>query len=60
MESLADKIIEQIARERLGVQTLEEQGSDRLDFHSILVSNLKDALMDAFDAGFKMCAEARG
>ena len=60
MESLADKIIEQIARERLGVQTLEEQGSDRLDFHSILVGNLKDALMDAFDAGFKMCAEARG
>jgi hypothetical protein len=60
MESRADKIIEQIAREQLRVETLQERGLDRLDFHEVSVASIKQALMEAFDAGFKMCAEARG
>lgn len=39
------------ARERLGVPTFDERGSDRLDFHELHVLTLLDALQLAFDAG---------
>ena len=60
MESRADKIIDQIARDQLRIESLQERGMDRLDFHEVHVTSLKEALMQAFDAGFHMCAEARG
>lgn len=43
--------IEQIARDSLGIPTLETRNSDRLDFHNVAVWNLKEALEDAFAAG---------
>ena len=45
------EILEKIARERLGIKTLEARKSDALDFHEIAVWNLKAALEAAYMAG---------
>ena len=45
-----DKLLT-IARDKLGVETLETRCSDRLDFHDIAVWSIKDALTAAFRAG---------
>ena len=46
----ADKI-ESIAREHLGIPTLEVRRSDALDFHEVAVWSVADALYAAFQAG---------
>lgn len=38
---------------RLGFQTLETQGTDRLDFQEVAVWTLRDALAQAYMAGTK-------
>ena len=43
--------IEEIAKEVLGIDTLEEQKSDELDFHEVSVWCLKEALEKAYAAG---------
>jgi hypothetical protein len=35
-----------------GVETLEQRGSDRLDFHDISVGSLKAALEHAYRSGY--------
>lgn len=60
MESAAKRILEDIAKERLLLETLETRGSDRLDFSEQSVWAIKQALEDAFDAGYRLCAQARG
>jgi len=40
-----------IAREYLGVETLETRRSDSLDFHEVSVWSLEAALAAAFEAG---------
>lgn len=40
-----------IARDKLGIETLETRCSDRLDFHDVAVWCIKDALVAAFRAG---------
>lgn len=45
------KIIEQIARQHLRLETLETRNSDRLDFSDNAVWCLKAALEAAFNAG---------
>jgi hypothetical protein len=60
MESIADKILEDIAKKKLLLETLQTRGSDELDFSEQSVWAIKDALEEAFDAGFKMCRQARG
>jgi uncharacterized protein (DUF1684 family) len=40
-----------IARDKLGVETLETRRADRLDFHDIAAWSIKDALAAAFRAG---------
>lgn len=60
MKSKVDQILESIAKERLLLETLETRNSDKLDFSEQSVWAIRKALEDAFDAGFKMCAEARG
>lgn len=47
-EAIAD-----IARIHLNIQTLEEQGSDRLDFHDLSVGAIEYALRAAYEAGFR-------
>ena len=48
-----NKLLEQIAKEHLFIETLEAQHSDRLDFHDVSVWGVKAALEAAFEAGRK-------
>ena len=48
-----DELLAEIARGYLKIETLDEQHSDRADFHQVAVWNLKDALRAAYDAGRK-------
>jgi hypothetical protein len=45
------KILKDIARKHLRVETLETQKSDRLDFHEVAVWDIEAALKAAFEAG---------
>lgn len=45
------EVLDEIARRHLGLETLEEQRSDSLDFHELPVWDLRAALAAAFDAG---------
>ena len=44
----------QIAREHLGIETLESRGRDALDFHEVGVAGLSAALEAAYRAGQAM------
>lgn len=46
-----DATVRMIARQVLWIDTLEERGSDTLDFHSRGVSSLKKAMEEAYIAG---------
>ncbi len=46
-----NKTIEKIAKEKLGLDTLETRKMDELDFHDMSVWQLKDALEAAYEAG---------
>ncbi|MCM2496121.1 hypothetical protein EFP18_00330 (plasmid) [Burkholderia glumae] len=46
-----DALLERIAREQLGIDTLETRHADSLDFHDFAVWCLRDALKAAFDTG---------
>jgi len=46
-----DKILENIAKQHLFVETLETRHSDRLDFHDVSVWGIKAALEAAYLAG---------
>lgn len=47
------KTLEQIAQKHLGIETLQTQKSDRLDFHDLAVWSIEAALKAAFEAGQK-------
>lgn len=51
-----NKLLAQIAKEHLFIETLEAQNSDRLDFHDVAVWSIKSALEAAYAAGI---AEAK-
>ena len=44
-------VTDQIAKDKLGIATLETQNSDRLDFHELSVWQIQDALLAAYHAG---------
>ncbi len=46
-----DDLFTEIAREHLGIETLEIRRSDRLDFHDVSVWGLQRALSAAYQAG---------
>lgn len=46
-----DKVIEDIARQNLGLPTLTTRNSDSLDFHDVAVWQLRAALEAAYRAG---------
>lgn len=46
-----DTTISRIARQALGIETLESRRMDRLDFHERAVWTIKDALERAYEAG---------
>jgi hypothetical protein len=58
--SRSDNILLEIAKKNLGFETLDARGSDSLDFKESAVWSIKKALEEAFDAGYKMCRQARG
>jgi hypothetical protein len=43
--------IKQIARDELGLETLDARNSDQLDFHDLAVWQIKKALLKAYEAG---------
>ncbi len=51
MSSTRDTKLTTIAREALGLETLETRKSDRLDFHDTAVWCVKEALEHAYEAG---------
>lgn len=53
MNMNVQQTLEQIAKEYLGFNTLEPQHSDSADFKEVSVYQVKEALMEAFTAGFK-------
>ncbi|MDP1656791.1 MAG: hypothetical protein Q8K71_15430 [Polaromonas sp.] len=48
-----NKLLEQIAKEHLFIETLETQHSDRLDFHDVAVWCIKSAMEAAYAAGIE-------
>jgi hypothetical protein len=49
------ELLTAIAREHLHIDTLESRNSDSLDFHSVSVWGVKDALQGAYRAGVNDC-----
>lgn len=43
--------IQRIAREELGLETLDARNSDQLDFHELAVWQIRGALLKAYEAG---------
>lgn len=52
-------VIERIAKDILGLETLEERRSDRLDFHELGVGQLREALQAAYRAGIASQSSAK-
>ena len=49
----AQETIEALAKKILMVETLETRNSDSLDFHDLAVWTIKEALEQAYKAGFE-------
>lgn len=45
------KLLEAIALQHLGIETLQTRGRDSLDFHEVGVASVRAALAAAFEAG---------
>ncbi|KAA0215781.1 MAG: hypothetical protein DYG94_06450 [Leptolyngbya sp. PLA3] len=59
MTTARDNAINRIAREALGLETLETRRMDSLDFHDLAVWTIKDALERAYEAGRKSAPPTR-
>ena len=55
--NIIDKLLTQIAKQHLGIETLVARNSDSLDFHDIAVWSLHDALRAAYEAGAQQKAK---
>jgi len=53
-----EKIISEIAKSTLGLETLEVRNSDSKDFYDLSVWEIEEALSKAFDEGVNMGWEA--
>ena len=60
MDAKKNSILEKIAKEMLGIPTLETRNNGDLDFHTVSVWNLRDALEKAFIAGGQWTAFEMG
>ena len=52
--SKLDELLDTIVAKRLGIQTLETQHSDQLDFHDVSVWALRESLIEAFSLGVEL------
>jgi len=57
MTTTRDNVLNDIARETLGLETLETRKSDSLDFHDLAVWSIKEALQRAYEAGRQETAD---
>lgn len=48
---MSHALLSAIAKKHLGIETLDDRHSDRLDFHDVAVWDIKDALRCAFLSG---------
>ena len=46
-----EKLFDQIANDKLNIETLETRSTDSLDFHDVAVWAIRAALQEAYDAG---------
>ena len=46
-----DATVQNIARDLLGIETLDTRKSDSLDFHDLAVWSIRESLATAFEAG---------
>ena len=53
------KTADRIARDVLDLETLETRKMDSLDFHDTAVWSIKQALLDAYTAGFEAGKKSR-
>jgi hypothetical protein len=51
-------LLARIAQKTLGIETLQPQGSDRMDFHEVSVERLHYALEAAYNAGVEQGRKA--
>ncbi len=59
MSKARDTAINRIAREALGLETLDARNMDSLDFHDLSVWSIKEALERAYEAGRKSAPPTR-
>lgn len=59
MSTAREDAIMRIAREALGLETLEARRMDGLDFHDLAVWSIKDALERAYEAGRRSAPPTR-
>lgn len=52
--SKLDELLNKIVAKRLGIQTLETQHSDQLDFREVSVWALRESLIEAFSVGVEL------
>jgi hypothetical protein len=53
IKAAAKKILLNIAKKRFHIETLETRNSDSLDFHDTAVWGMKEALEEAYKAGYE-------
>ena len=53
------KVLADIAKNRLGIQTLKQSFSDEKDFHSLAVWKIEEALAEAYAAGQQAIIDSR-
>jgi hypothetical protein len=58
-EARLNEILTSIARNELGMETLEPQNSDTQDFHEVGIWEMKTALKAAYQAGLAANKEAQ-
>lgn len=46
-----EETLTKVAKEILGLETLETRGQDSLDFHDLAVWNIQQALVEAYNCG---------
>lgn len=54
----AEAAAQDIARRRLGLESLETRNSDALDFHDLAVWSIREALIAAFESGARSTRDA--
>jgi hypothetical protein len=59
LRALDQGVLSIIARVNFGIEVLEAQNRDSLDFHEVHVLQIKKALRDAFEAGARSVQSAK-